>query len=104
MLGLRDTFWAKGQFSWLGGRGQGLLIEQRPLLVDRVRGRGRPRHTARLIFAARFAWEAGGIFVGAFTEAAAEACGQADAGFTEFVAQLVGCGEGIFPPLLTSTI
>src|ERR1700691_91460 len=44
--------------------------------------------------------QAGGIFVDTFAEGSAHACGQAYAGFAEFVAQAVGGSHGVFPALL----
>ena len=51
-----------------------------------------------------FPWQAGGVFVCALAEAAAEAGGQSDAGFAELVAKLVGGGKSVLPFLLTVSI
>lgn len=42
--------------------------------------------------------------MGALAKAAAEAGGQSDTGFSKLVAQLVGRGQCIFPPLLAAAV
>lgn len=51
-----------------------------------------------------FAWQAGGIFMGALAEGAAHARCEAYTFFSKLVAKFVGCCESIFPTLLAIAI
>ena len=53
--------------------------------------------TCLFVFLGRFPGQAGGVFVGALAEAALEAAGQGDAGFTVTVTQMVNRQESLLP-------